>query len=59
MAARTDEKIREELLEIDKSDSDVSTWEADFIESVCFKNKDRPLTAKQVEAAENIIERYT
>lgn len=54
----SDDEIREALKEIDEDpDVDVKTWEADFLENVLFKYRG-PLSAKQREAAEKIIEKY-
>lgn len=54
-----DNELREELRDIDESeDVDVSEWEAEFIESVVY-NYQGPLSDKQREKAEEIIERYT
>ena len=54
-----DEELRDKLKEIDELEEvDVSTWEAEFIESVVYKNKDWPLTSKQREVARQMIERY-
>lgn len=54
----SDERLREQLLDIDNDeDTDVSRFEADFIESICFIYKG-PLSAKQRATAQNIIDRY-
>jgi hypothetical protein len=52
-----DEKLREQLLEIDELEEDVTTFEGCFIDSVCFKYKG-PLSEKQRTVAKEMIERY-
>lgn len=52
-----DEKLREQLLEIDELEEDVTTFEGCFIDSVCFKYKG-PLSEKQRAVAIEMIERY-
>ncbi len=55
----TDSELRDALREIDDDDNqDVTTFEADFINSVCFKNASRHLSDKQREVARQIIEKY-
>jgi len=51
----TDAEICTELTALDSSD--VSDWEADFIESVVFRRDDR-LSERQRATAEGILERY-
>lgn len=54
----TDDELKEQLTEIDNDDDiDVTPWEADFIDNVLFKQT-FPLTARQREIIEQIIERY-
>lgn len=53
-----DQEIRRRLKLIDDDDAvDVTRWEADFIESVVYKYNG-PLSDKQRDAAEKIIEKY-
>jgi hypothetical protein len=52
------EKFRRRLRRLDESDShDVTSWEASFIDSVVYKY-DGPLSQKQIETAEVILDRY-
>jgi hypothetical protein len=52
------EKIRRRLRRLDESDShDVTSWEANFIDSVVYQY-DGPLSQKQIETAEVILDRY-
>jgi len=54
-----DEELREELKSIDVSEFvTVSSWEADFIESVVYEYEG-PLSDEQRDKAEEIIEKYT
>lgn len=54
----TDSELIESLREIDNDDDiDVSRWEADFIDTVVYKQK-TPLSSKQREIARRIIEEY-
>lgn len=54
----TDAELIEQLTEIDNDDDiDVTKWEADFIDTVVYKQK-TPLTEKQRQIAERIIEEY-
>ena len=53
----SDERLREQLLEIDELEEDVTTFEGCFIDSVCFKWKG-PLSPKQRAVAKEMIERY-
>ncbi len=57
----TDQEIRDRLRDIDDGDQDVTSWEADFIESVAYRQDDalRPLTPAQRKSAEQMIEKYT
>lgn len=53
----TDKEIRESLIDIDNIDVNVTSFEADFIESIAFKYSG-PLSKRQVTIAEQIIEKY-
>lgn len=53
----TNQELRERLTEIDKSDVEVSDWEADFLENVLYEYKG-PLSPKQRAVAERMIEKY-
>lgn len=54
-----DDDIRESLLKIDHDDdANVSQFEADFIETICFKYSGA-LSEKQRECAERIIDKYS
>jgi len=54
-----DDELRRQLKVIDDDPNvDVSSWEADFIENIVF-NYAGPLSDKQREAAERIIDKYT
>lgn len=56
----TDEEVRDELREIDEDDDvTVTGWEAEFIESVVYKNGKIPLTQTQYDKCVEIIERYS
>jgi len=57
MNAPNDREIRERLVDLDDSDSNVSSFEAGFIESVVFKYKG-PLSEKQRALALQILEKY-
>ncbi len=58
MATKSDQQLRDLLREIDESDDvDVSAWEAGFIDSVVYKYNG-PLSDKQRDSAESIIEKY-
>ena len=53
-----DDEIRSALSELDEEeDIDVTEWEADFIENVCFKYAGS-LSMKQRATAEIILEKY-
>lgn len=53
----TDQELREALHEIDESDDiNVTSWEAEFIESVAFQSFN--LSLKQRATIEKMIERY-
>lgn len=53
-----DEQLRAALRKIDEDDSvDVTSWEANFIESVVYRYNG-PLSPKQRDVAEKIIEKY-
>ena len=53
-----DEELREELRFLDTNeDVTVDSWEAGFIETVAYKSKG-PLSEKQRQKAEQIIEKY-
>ena len=52
----TDEEIRSELKSIDAGDHDVSTWTANFIESIVYEYKG-PLSDKQRAKAMEIIQK--
>jgi len=55
----SDADIRDALEELDQEDDiDVSPWEAEFIDSVCFKNGHLPLTEAQRAKAVEILEQY-
>jgi hypothetical protein len=59
MADSDDDEIIERLKEIDEGDADISSWEADFLESIVYeKPEERPLTEGQREKALEIIEEY-
>ena len=53
----TDDELRAELKAIDDSDATLTNWEAQFVESVCFK-KSLPMSVKQRETAMKIIRKY-
>ncbi len=54
----SDEEIRDELIDIDRDeDVEVTSWEANFFESILYKY-DGPLSPRQREAALRIMERY-
>ncbi len=54
-----DQDIRASLKEIDEGDFDVTPWEAGFLQSVLYsQNPSRPLTQRQREVAESMIEDY-
>lgn len=53
----TDKEIRDVLTHLDNSDREVSSWEANFLESVLHK-WDGPLSEGQRTSAERMIERY-
>jgi len=57
MPAPSDSDIRARLVDLDDSDSNVSSFEAGFIESVVFKYKG-PLSEKQRALALQILEKY-
>lgn len=53
-----DDDIKMLLMELDEDeDTDVTDWEANFLENVVY-NHIGPLTAKQREAALNMLEKY-
>ena len=53
-----DNVLRERLIEVDNDeDLNISQWEAEFIESVCFQY-DGKLSDKQRTMAKRIAERY-
>jgi len=55
----SDARLRERLTKLDQDDDvTVSSWEADFIESVCFKKKNSQLSEKQRDLAEKILAKY-
>lgn len=53
----TDREIRDRLIEVDNLDDDVTPWEAEFIESICY-DYPGPLSRRQRETAERIIDKY-
>jgi len=54
----TDQEIREALEDIDCDENvTVTSWEAEFIDSVVYKYKG-PLSGPQRKSAEQIIEKY-
>ncbi len=53
-----DDQIRDGLEEIDVGDFDVTGWEADFLQSILHE-WEGPLTERQRESAEKMIEKYT
>lgn len=57
MSNLSDDEIRKLLKELDEEDIDVTRFEADFIESVCFKRKGS-LSEKQRDVARNILDKY-
>jgi hypothetical protein len=52
-----DDDLRALLEELDESDEDVTSWEAEFIENVCY-NYRGPLSERQREVAEGMLEKY-
>lgn len=54
----TDDELRAELNAIDDSDTDLTNWEGQFIESILFK-KALMLTPKQRETVIKIVRKYT
>ena len=53
-----DDSVKQLLTEIDNDETiTVSQWEADFLETVLFKQT-FPLTVNQTRCALNIIEKY-
>ena len=55
----SDELIRTDLKIIDNDDDiDVTRWEANFIDNVCYQYADRDLTEKQRQTADRIIRKY-
>lgn len=52
-----DESIKAGLRDIDNSDIEIESWEADFIETILFKWEGQ-LTARQTSTAADIIEKY-
>lgn len=59
MSAMSDDEIRSALREIDSNEEiTVTSFEADFLESVLFKFPHRPLSEKQRAVAQQILERY-
>lgn len=54
----TDDEIRDRLRKLDESDKEVTSWEAGFIENVCFKYSTWTLSEKQRSTAIDILEKY-
>jgi hypothetical protein len=52
-----DDDLRAMLEELDEADVDVTSWEAKFIENVCY-NYRGPLSDRQREVAEEMLEKY-
>ena len=51
--------IREQLKKIDDAENiKVTSWEANFLENILFKEKDRELTSAQSKAALKMIDKY-
>lgn len=54
-----DHDIRDRLKDIDVDEEvTVTSWEADFIESVCYRDTHRVLTDDQIKKALEIIHAY-
>lgn len=53
----TDDEIRSRLKDLDEADVRVTTWEANFIESVLYKFKGR-LSDRQRATAATMFEKY-
>lgn len=51
------DEIRERLRELDRSDRELTSWEAGFVESI-LHGWDGPLTDKQRAAAERMLESH-
>jgi hypothetical protein len=55
----SDTDIRDALEELaQEDDTDVTAWEAEFIDSVCFQNGHLPLTDEQRAKAVEILDPY-
>lgn len=54
----TDEDLRAELKAIDESDSTLTNWEGQFVESILFRNA-LMMTIKQRETVIKIVRKYT
>jgi len=54
-----DEELRVRLHELDNNDNiNVTSWEANFIESILYTNKDRKLTDKQKTTIKDLLSKY-